>query len=109
MSKGSIRGLRVVALCVGVTACGPEPQARHHEVVMRGGAFVPATLAVELGDTVTWRNADPVPHTATGTGWDSGELPAGATFTRVIAAGDTGGYACRYHPTMIASLRPGGT
>jgi plastocyanin len=102
-------GLHVVALFVGATACRPEPQARHHEVVMRGGAFVPATLAVEVGDTVTWRNADPVPHTATGPGWDSGELTAGASFAHEVAAGDTGSYACRYHPTMTGSLRPGGT
>ncbi|MFZ1684338.1 MAG: hypothetical protein WAU88_09445 [Candidatus Zixiibacteriota bacterium] len=36
-----------------------------HTVSMSGSAFVPATLTVDVGDTVKWTNNDPVAHTAT--------------------------------------------
>lgn len=34
-------------------------------MVIEGIAFDPGTLAVEVGDTVTWVNEDPVDHTVT--------------------------------------------
>lgn len=71
---------------------------------MRGGAFIPASLVVAVGDTITWRNDDVVPHTATGAEWDSGELGAGAAHSHVVRAADLGRYACRYHPAMVAAL-----
>ena len=34
-------------------------------VTMKGFAFDPATLTVNVGDTVTWTNQDTAPHNAT--------------------------------------------
>jgi plastocyanin len=88
-------------------AChGPAPAPRHHQVAIESLVFSPATLVVHSGDTVTWTNRDIVPHTIAGAGssWDSGDLPAGASFTMVVAAEHAGEYRCAYHPTMIGTL-----
>jgi plastocyanin len=47
---------------ITVTAAGTPSL---HNVSMTGSAFVPATLTVEVGDTVKWTNNDPAAHTAT--------------------------------------------
>lgn len=80
------------------------------EVEIRGFEYRPAVLRVVPGDTVRWTNHDIVPHTVTeaevGTvdRWDSGQIAAGESYTKVIAAADLGSYYCRYHPTMTATL-----
>lgn len=107
MTRRALTVLHAVALLLGVAACrrgAPATASRHHLVVMRGGAFVPDSVVAAIGDTITWRNDDVVPHTATGNGWDSGELGAGGTFTRVVAGGEVGRYACRYHPAMLGEV-----
>jgi len=38
-----------------------------HTVTIDGFAFHPPVLTVKQGDTVEWRNSDPVPHTVTAT------------------------------------------
>lgn len=95
------------SVLLAVACRGSAPATRHHEVVIEGLAFSPATLAVRAGDTVTWINRDVVPHTATGPdgAWDSGLLVAGARFTTVIGETGPGTYRCAYHPVMTGELR----
>jgi len=67
--------------------------------------FKPGTLTVERGDTIVWRNDDPVPHTVTAPGaFDSGSIAAGASWEHVAAATGTFDYACAFHPTMKGRL-----
>lgn len=40
-----------------------EPETFH--AVMKGNAFVPATVTILVGDTVEWTNTDKAPHTVT--------------------------------------------
>jgi plastocyanin len=83
--------------------------------VFTGGLqFNPATAAVKIGDTVRWKNTDPVvPHTATedhglwnltGTYGQTPANPAGfgpgETRERRFAAG-TWNYFCEVHPTQM--------
>ena len=95
-------------LCLLVAGCGGEPGTpparRTHRVEARGFTFAPATLALVEGDTVVWRNADIVPHTATAAGkWDSGPVPAGAEWRWVATAGEFS-YLCAFHPTMRGTV-----
>lgn len=95
----------VLALA-GTTACASESAPRHHRLDIRNAAFQPGTLAVAVGDTVTWVNRDIVPHTVTardGT-WDSNELPPGEQFTLIVASAEATPYYCRYHPTMVGAF-----
>lgn len=84
----------------------PESPAGHHQVLARRLAFDPPVVTVAPGDTVTWTNEDPVPHTVSDDAatWDSGELPRGGSLA--ISFPETGRftYSCRYHPTMTATV-----
>lgn len=99
-------GLAVVLAGGRAVAPGPAPQPRHHRLAIRNLAFEPADLRVVPGDTLSWFNHDVVPHTVTasGAGWDSGEIAPGAGFVLVAEHPDTVVYRCRYHPTMTATL-----
>jgi plastocyanin len=59
-------------------------QAKTVTVVIRGFKFEPATVTVNQGDTVEWKNDDIVPHTATEDvskpRFDSGTIEVGAAW-----------------------------
>lgn len=93
------------ALAAGLALAGcAGAKPRRHTVQIHDFAFVPASLQVRAGDSVTFVNRDPVPHTATANdgSWDTGELLAGAT--RTVAVKGAGGYRCVYHPVMKGAL-----
>ncbi len=75
-------------------------------VNIRDFAFEPTTLRVRAGATVTWVNQGPTPHTSTsdGTGWDSGTLTAGQSFSRTFSAAGEFPYHCEPHPNMQATI-----
>jgi plastocyanin len=103
-----MRGAFGALLCLLAVACGGEagsgPVPRTHVVEMRGFAFAPAALTLLAGDTVVWRNADIVPHTATSGGdWDSGSVASGGEWRWVATAGEFA-YLCSFHPTMRGTL-----
>ena len=64
------------------------------------------TVAVTAGGSVTWTNADPVPHTVTSdTGlWASGEIAAGARFSMRFTTPGRYGYHCEMHPSMQGTV-----
>jgi plastocyanin len=72
-----------------------------HEVKMDSIQFSPASLTVQRGDTVTWRNTDPVPHTATAKGkFDSGNIAPGKSWSHRMDLPGEFDYICSYHPGM---------
>ena len=69
-------------------------------------AFVPATIEIEVGTTVTWENHDTAPHTATaddGT-FDSDELAQGETFSYTFDQPGEFPYFCEIHPNMTGTV-----
>jgi plastocyanin len=81
-------------------------QPKTHTIEIRDMQFIPASLVVNSGDTVIWKNEDVVPHTATSTvkGFDSGGIEPGKSWTYVAGKKGSFPYACTYHPTMKATL-----
>jgi hemoglobin len=73
-------------------------------VDIRSFTFNPGTVTVPVGSTVTWRNADTVSHTATGTGFDTGALTNGQTGTAMFSTAGTISYMCRIHPNMRGTI-----
>jgi plastocyanin len=69
-------------------------------VLIAGLRFVPDAIAIEPGTTVIWRNDDPIDHTVTATGFDSGLIPPGRSWARTFPRTGTFDYACRPHPVM---------
>ena len=86
-------------------APGALGEATLRTVTIDGFAFHPAVLTVDRGDTVVWRNDDPVPHTVTAPGgFDSGSIAAGGTWRYTPAASGRYEYICAFHPMMKGSL-----
>ena len=69
-------------------------------VAITGFAFKPATLRVKAGSTVTWRNDDAAPHTATGRQFSSPQLRKGGAYRRKLTKPGTYTYLCALHPGM---------
>ena len=78
-----------------------------------GGSFgfVPATITIKVGTTVTWTNNTSAPHTVTsddGKTFDSGvNTPIGAnggTFSFTFTKAGTFTYHCQIHPFMKATV-----
>jgi plastocyanin len=53
---------------------------------------------------VTFINADDDPHTATGSGFDTGAIQPGGTATVVLDTPGTFAYSCQFHPVMTGSI-----
>jgi len=93
--------------CVESAAAGVAHESaahRVHVVTIKGMQFDPAELVVERGSEVVWVNEDLVPHTATAGAFDSGSIPAGASWTHVATRAGDYPYVCAFHPTMKGRL-----
>lgn len=68
--------------------------------------FNPPNITIYTGDSVTWANNDPVPHTVTSdTGvWDSGNLAPGQTYSHAFPAAGTFPYHCTLHTIMTGTV-----
>ena len=68
--------------------------------------FSPGTLTIHVGDTVTWTNNGPSPHTATASGgsFDTGTLQRGQSASHTFGQAGTFAYICRIHPFMHGTV-----
>jgi plastocyanin len=73
-------------------------------VSIRDFSFAPRSVTVNVGDTVTWRNTGDEPHTATGSGFDTGTLRSGQSGSHTFNSAGTFSYKCTPHPFMTASV-----
>ena len=66
--------------------------------------FEPKKLEIAVGTTVTWQNADDVPHTATSKDdpqvFDSGPLDTDEKFSFTFSKPGKYAYYCKVHPHM---------
>ena len=86
--------------------CSSNVFAADHKVDIKGMVFSPATLTVEVGDTVTFTNRDGVPHTGTATdkSFDTGFLSEGQSGTVDISKAGAFEYFCMVHPSMKGEI-----
>lgn len=77
-----------------------------HTVDIADFAFSPATLTIQVGDTVTWTNLDTVQHTATSTSgaFDSGLLDQNGSYSFTFTQPGTYDYLCTPHPYMTGQI-----
>src|SRR2546430_10799643 len=68
--------------------------------------FLSAVLRVPVGTTVTWTNADFLPHEVSGIGWGGIQrmLMPGETFSHDFAEAGIYPYRCPPHPRMSAGV-----
>jgi plastocyanin len=71
-------------------------------VVMSGMSFTPASITIQRGTTITWRNDDTFIHTSTSdsTGWNTGDVAGHASATTQFNTAGTFRYHCVYHQAM---------
>jgi plastocyanin len=89
---------------VSVTA--PAAPVSGNQVNIEGFAFVPATLTVSAGTTVTWTNHDEEPHTvaASDGSFHSPGMGTGATFSHIFPTPGKFDYVCSIHPMMHGTV-----
>jgi plastocyanin len=78
--------------------------AADQSVAIGGFAYSPATVTINVGDTVTWENGDAVAHTATGGSFDTGNIAAAASASITFDSAGTFPYACTMHPFMTGTV-----
>ena len=86
-------------------AVGPDRVA----VLIRGFAFLPDTIHVRRGTTVTWVNCETETveaHTSTSEegAWESNLIGPGAAYSHTFHGQGTFPYFCRPHPFMRAAI-----
>lgn len=89
----------------GAASGAPDPVT--HTVTMEATRFEPAVLTIRPGDSITWVNKDPFPHTAASeaAGFGSPVILAGKSWTHTFEKKGDFDYVCTLHPTMTAKLR----
>ena len=106
------RGARALALgsalLLALTAIGlntPAATAATFTASMQNLQYNPATLNVNVGDTVRWTNNETngVVHSVTG-GPLSSDVNAGESFSFTFTSAGTGNDRCRFHPDMLGSV-----
>jgi plastocyanin len=88
------------------TPTPPLPPVAGSDYQVRDFAFVPSSIRVTPGSTITWVNTGAAPHTVTDRAgaFDSGILPRGAQFSRTFPTPGTFRLICSIHPEMFATL-----
>jgi len=110
---------------VSMIAIAPSAFADHHAATVTNApgsatpgceatddCFIPSTVTIEAGGTVTWENTDNAAHTATGGtptdgpsgAFDSSLMMAGGSYSQVFDSAGTYPYFCMVHPWMQGTV-----
>jgi plastocyanin len=66
--------------------------------------FRPVHVTIRRGQRVVWVNVGAVTHTATGEGWDSGNVAPGRSWAKRFRQRGEFGYRCVIHPEMTGTV-----
>jgi plastocyanin len=75
-------------------------------VSIRDFEFAPGSVTIDAGDTVTWNNQGPTPHSATADNgsFDTGILDDGQSGSHTFDQAGTFSYFCTPHPNMRGTI-----
>jgi plastocyanin len=105
MSRRDTRRAFPLAVLALAFAAGALAAPARHTVTIEGVKYDPPTVTVKQGDSVTWTNKDPYPHTVTAPGaFDSKEIGADRKWTYVARKPGRYDYICTLHPNMKGTL-----
>ena len=68
-------------------------------------SFSPATITVNVGESVTWVNAGEEPHNAVGDAFSTALLDAGKSASKSFSSAGTFSYICTVHPQMKGTVK----
>jgi plastocyanin len=96
----------VLMLAVIANMATAAPATPNAAVTIGNFTFKTQVLTVKPGTTVTWTNADDIPHTVTSNGglFKSKVLDTGDKFSFTFAKPGQFGYFCSLHPHMTGTI-----
>jgi plastocyanin len=98
---GYAGAIALMVLAIHTSIAREKPAA--NEVTIDNFSFLPRTLTVPVGTTVTWINHDDIPHTVLSvdkTTIVSPTLDTNEKFSYKFTAAGTNDYYCSVHPHM---------
>ena len=125
MKMSTLSSLLVLMSVVSMIAIAPGAFADHHAATVTNApgsatpgceetddCFIPSTVTIEAGGTVTWENTDNAAHTATGGtptdgpsgAFDSSLMMVDGTFSFTFDSAGTYPYFCMVHPWMQGTV-----
>jgi plastocyanin len=109
MISVNLRTLRNFGMRLAVAALTSHmPAARCAEtaVTIDNFTFAPAQLTVKVGDTITWKNHDDIPHTIVSAGkFRSKTLDTDDSYSFTFTATGDYTYFCSLHPHMTGTIK----
>jgi|GEM_PF-1771088 len=93
-----------VAVIAGIVPFVGRAGAASAAVEIRGSAFLPSEVHVNVGDSVTWTNFDADRHTVQGGPMASPEFTQGGSFSFTFGEAGVFNYICRLHTFMTGSV-----
>jgi LPXTG-motif cell wall-anchored protein len=104
-SQDQQQGGRLIPVAAtGDTKPKPVKAAAAGSVSIKDFSFAPKSITVNVGDTVSWTNTGKQPHTATGSGFDTGTLKQGQSASHTFSSAGTFNYICTIHPFMKGTV-----
>lgn len=100
----------VMTLCLatafGLTSAGGPSSAQNPQVMTNNYSFSPNPVTIQQGQSITWVNNSGTPHTATGPGFDTGNIDSGSSKTAgpFNTAGQIS-YYCKYHQNPPLNMK----
>ena len=100
-----MRTLSIAALAVVLALCGTAC-AEDTVIKIENFTFNPPEVTIKPGATVTWKNADDIPHSVVedATKFRSKPLDTGETFSMTFTKAGEIGYFCGLHPHMKGKI-----
>jgi plastocyanin len=89
-----------------IVTANDQPSAANAGVKIDNFSFGPQTITVPVGTTVTWTNADDIPHTSVSTEgvFKSKVLETDEKFSCTFTKAGTYPYYCTIHPKMTGTV-----
>lgn len=99
-------GILLVLGVVAVSECTSSEETKEDKVIIQNSAFIPGTLNVSVGTTVTWVNQNPDPQDIVSDAriFDSGTLANGQSYNYTFNETGSYHYHSTIHPNMEGTL-----
>jgi plastocyanin len=107
MTFATLRNLGIrIAVAAMLTSQMPAAHCAETTVTIDNFTFAPAQLTVKVGDTVTWKNHDDIPHTVVSAGkFRSKTMDTDDSFSFTFTTAGDYKYFCSLHPHMTGMVK----
>ena len=102
MSKLCLLAMLWMTALVATAADAPEP----NRIVVKDFMFMPNSLTIKAGSSVTWANLDDEPHTVVSDAglFRSGAMDTNESFSFKFDKPGTYHFTCSIHPRMVGTI-----